>query len=364
VRIVVVTNLWPTPARPGWGPFVAARVAALRAGGHTVTVVSPGEGPAWRRYLGLMGNAVRVAAGTMAARRPADVVEAHIAYPTGLLARPVAAVLRAPLVLFAHGADVLSLPDRSRLDGVLAARLFRRADLVVTNGPVLSAALRRRFGAPRRLVDVSPGIDLTLFDGAPRRSPRVPGDRPELLFVGHLIERKGVDVLLRALATEPDRFGRVTVCGDGPQRSSLERLAANLGLSVDWRGEVTPAQIGRAMCAADVLAVPTLRDEALGLVALEGMAAGCVVVASRVDGLAVTVDDGRNGMLAAPGDPADLSGALGRAVDLLDRPDDLRALRKRARQTAEANSVQESARATIEEYARLGGGPPTRRYPG
>lgn len=350
MRIVVVTNLYPSPARPGWGTFVAARVAALRAAGHDVTVVGPGGGPAWRRYLGLLGSALRVAArGAAAQGRRTDIVEAHIGYPTGLLARPVAAVLRAPLVLFAHGADVLSLPDRSRVDAVLARRLFRRADLVVSNGPVLSAALLHRVGKPRRLVEVSPGIDLTVFDGAPTR----PAGKPALLYAGHLIERKGVDVLLRAVAVDPHRFRTVTVCGDGPQRAALTALAAELGLAVDWRGEVTQADIGRAMCAADVLCVPTLRDEALGLVALEGMAAGCVVVASRVDGLAVTVDDGRNGLLAEPGDAAGLSRALDRAVDLLGRPDDLIDLRKQARQTAEANSVAESARVTVAEYAGL-----------
>ncbi|MEP6695318.1 MAG: glycosyltransferase family 4 protein [Pseudonocardiales bacterium] len=355
MRILVVANLYPSPARPGWGTFVATRVDALRAEGHQVALVSPGSGPAWRRYLGLLARATGVTAlRALAGSRRTDVVEAHIGYPTGLLARPMAALLRAPLVLFAHGADVLSLPDRSRLDAVLSRRLFRRADLVVSNGPVLSAALRRRVGEPRRLVEVSPGIDLTLFEGGP---PREPHDRPRLLFAGHLIERKGVDVLLRALVLRPDRFRTVTVCGDGPQRAGWTALAAELGLNIEWRGEVTPAEIGRAMCAADVLAVPTLRDEALGLVALEGMAAGCVVVASRVDGLAVTVDDGRNGLLAEPGDVADLSRALDRAIEMLGEPSALRALRQAARATAEANSVRESVRSTVAEYAALMDGP-------
>ncbi len=347
MRLVVVANLYPSPARPGWGTFVGARVDALKAAGHTVALVAPGSGPPWRRYLGLLGHAF----GVLVRIRRADVVEAHIGYPTGLLARPMAFLMRAPLVLFAHGADVLSLPDRSRLDGFLARGLFRRADLVVSNGPVLSAALRRRVGEPRRLVDVSPGIDLALFDGAAPRPVSAAG--PALLFVGHLIERKGVDVLFRALVLVPGRFRTVTVCGDGPQRASLESLAAEIWLVVEWRGEVTPAEIGRAMCAADVLAVPTLRDEALGLVALEGMAAGCLVVASRVDGLAVTVENGRNGLLATPGDAAELSRALDRAVELLGSPEDLQALRKQARATAEANSVTESARVTVETYADL-----------
>jgi len=349
MRIVVVTNLWPTASRPGWGTFVAARVGALRAAGHAVTVVAPGTGAAWRRYLGLLVAAIRVIVAARGRRR-ADIVEAHIGYPTGVIARPVATALRAPLVLFAHGADVLSLPDRSRLDGLLARRLFRHADLVVSNGPFLSARLLQRIGPPRRLVDVSPGIDLSLFEGAP---PRARHNRPEVLFVGHLIERKGVDVLFEALASaEPGRFA-ITVCGDGPLRLRLQELAEHLGLVITWRGEVTPAAVGRAMSAADILVVPTIRDEALGLVALEGMAAGCIVVASRVDGLAVTVDEGRNGFLAEPGDPADLSRALDRAARLLDRPTELATLRAAARRTAEANSTHACAAATVEHYTGL-----------
>lgn len=349
MRIVVVTNLWPIAGRPGWGTFVAARVTALRAAGHAVTVVSPGTGPAWRRYAGLLAGALRVMVDARG-RRQADIVEAHIGYPTGVIARPVAAVLRTPLVLFAHGSDVLSLPDRSRLDGFLARRVFRRADLVVSNGPFLSAQLLRRIGEPRRLVDVSPGIDLSLFEAAPPRFQHV---RPELLFVGHLIERKGVDVLFEALAAAGQHRFTIGVCGDGPQRAPLQELADRLGLAVDWRGEVTPSAVGAAMSRADILVVPTIRDEALGLVALEGMAAGCIVVASRVDGLAATVQDGRNGFLAQPGDPADLRRAIERAVHLLDRPAELSALRAEARQTAEDNSVHSCARTTVEHYARL-----------
>lgn len=349
MRIIVVTNLWPTKARPGFGTFVAARVRALRADGHDVTLIGPGGGPAWRRYLRL---AARAASAVVSARgrHRADIVEAHIAYPTGVLARPVAAAVRAPLVLFAHGSDVMSLPERSRLDGFLARRVLRRADLVITNGPFLSAELYSRIGAPRRLAEISPGIDLSLFEGGDRE-PHVP---LELLFVGHLVSHKGPATLLKALAarSSASRF-TITFCGTGPQRGHLEELARQLRLSVTWRGEIPLADVAATMARADVLVVPSIR-EALGLVALEGMAAGCVVVASRTGGLAVTVKDGANGLLAEPGDPADLARVIDRAVDLIEhRPEELRRLRARARRTAEAHSAQVCSRATVEHFDRL-----------
>ncbi|MDQ6875054.1 MAG: glycosyltransferase [Actinomycetota bacterium] len=349
MRILVVTNLWPTQGRPGFGVFVAARVRALRADGHEVTVIGPGSGPPWRRYLRLAGRVAKVMVAARG-RRQVDIVEAHIAYPTGVLARPVAAAVRSPLVLFAHGSDVMSLPERSRLDGFLARGVLRRADLVVTNGPYLSAELHGLIGAPRRLAEISPGIDLSLF-AAGRGEPHVP---LELLFVGHLVSHKGPATLLQALASRSaaHRFS-VTFCGAGPQRGHLEDLARQLRLAVTWRGEVPLAEVAATMARADILVVPSIR-EALGLVALEGMAAGCVVVASRTGGLAVTVRDGENGLLAEPGDPADLARVINRAVDLIEhRPEELRRLRAHARRTAEAHSAQAGARATVAHFERL-----------
>lgn len=310
LSILVVANLWPSPARPAFGSFVAARVDALRAAGHRVDVVHVADVPnPVRRYAGLAAGAL--AAGVRARRRPPErrpqIVEAHIAYPTGLLAWPAARLAGAPLVLFAHGSDVLQAARRSRLEAAAARRLFRTADLVVANSAYLAGETRRLIGpgGPPLLV-ASPGIAVDRFRAPADPPPRRP-DR--IAVVANLNHRKGIDVLIEAIARIEHFGGDLVIVGDGPERDRLHRLAATRRLAVTFTGALPHDAVAGWLWTAGVLAVPS-RAEPLGLAALEGMAAGCVVVATRTGGLAETVRDGETGFSCPPDDPAGLAAAL------------------------------------------------------
>jgi glycosyltransferase involved in cell wall biosynthesis len=126
-----------------------------------------------------------------------------------------------------------------------------------------------------------------------------------------LSPRKGVDVLLRALARLSD--ASLVVVGSGPDEPELRALAGSLGLDdrVHWVGwSDTPRSY---IAAVDVLAVPS-REEALPLVILEAMLAGRPVVASAVGSVDEAVVDGATGRLVPPDDPAALADALGALV--------------------------------------------------
>jgi glycosyltransferase involved in cell wall biosynthesis len=132
-----------------------------------------------------------------------------------------------------------------------------------------------------------------------------------LLFVGRLVDIKGLDTLLHALA-EMRRSGTVpslVLCGDGPLRAALEQQARDSGLAAHVRflGERDDATTW--MAAADVLVLPS-RQEGLSNALLEAMAAGRAVVASRVGGNVELVADGRTGLLVPPGDAVALARAL------------------------------------------------------
>lgn len=355
-RVVVVTNLWPSDRRPAWGSFVANRVDALRRLGRTVEVVGLADrASAPARYASLAGATLRAL--TAARRSPTTrgptVVEAHIAYPTGLFAVPLAARLRAPLVLFAHGSDVLRLPDRSGPDRALARRVFGRAALVIANSNYLAGEVTNRLGVEaERVAVVPPGIRYGGFAAARR------GDdaRSGMLFVANLIPRKGLDILLDALA-ELNRRGepvpRLTVIGDGPERGRLTEQARTAGLPVDFRGALPQADVATSMGAARVVVVPS-REEALGLAALEGMATGCVTVVAGVGGLAEVTVDGVNGLMSRPEDPIDLARTIGRAEAITA---DAAAWEKMARagdETAREHDVDAMAARTIELYDRMG----------
>ncbi|SDR97637.1 glycosyltransferase family 4 protein [Actinopolymorpha singaporensis] len=343
---------------------MANRVEALERLGHDVEVVAVRDHPsAPARYASLLAGVARAARPDRPRPAgPGTVVEAHIAHPSGAFAWPLAARLRAPLVLFAHGSDVLRLPGRSWADARLCRFVFEHADLVVANSRYLAGEVTRRFHLPaERVAVVSPGIRYA--DLAAARSASDAGDmaggrgaRPyELLFVANLVHRKGLDVLLAALA-ELHRRGvpvpRLRVVGDGPEREKLRRQADTARLRVDFAGALPQHAVVGELARAELLAVPS-REEALGLAPLEGMAAGCVPVASAVGGLAESVTDGVTGFTYPPDDPSALATALVRARDAVRDPARRAALVTAGDARARTHDVEAAAAATIDRYADL-----------
>jgi glycosyltransferase involved in cell wall biosynthesis len=148
--------------------------------------------------------------------------------------------------------------------------------------------------------------------------------RPEpgrLLFVGRLVDKKGVDVLLRALALLPDPVHLVIV-GDGPLRRDLDELATSLGVAgrAEFLGKQTRQEVMAQFARAAVVVLPSQvggggDQDGVPVVLAEAIAAGVPVVASRLGGIAEHLADGTTAWLAAPGVPESLAGALKAALD-------------------------------------------------
>ncbi|MCC0804946.1 glycosyltransferase [Methylobacterium sp. W2] len=136
--------------------------------------------------------------------------------------------------------------------------------------------------------------------------PVRPGEREGLLFVGRLTSEKGIETLIAAAKLAGRR---VTVVGTGPL---ADQVAASPDL--DYRGQVTPAQVRAAMSEARALIVPSLWYEGLPMVVVEAFAMGLPVIASRIGSLAEIVSDEVTGLHAAPGDAADLARAMTRIL--------------------------------------------------
>lgn len=125
---------------------------------------------------------------------------------------------------------------------------------------------------------------------------------------------KGADVLLRAfaMAARAAPGARLLLAGDGPQRPELEVLARRLGIAdrATFLGPVAREPLERRFEAAWVQVVPGRWEEPLGNVVLEAMMRGTALVASALGGPAEVVEDGRTGLLVAPGSAPALAGAL------------------------------------------------------
>jgi glycosyltransferase involved in cell wall biosynthesis len=158
---------------------------------------------------------------------------------------------------------------------------------------------------------------LGFTESTPVRRPAGDGSF-RILFVGRLVERKGVTHLIDAVAQLPsDVHARLTVIGEGPERSALEAQAAAAGVNgrIDFRGRVDDQDLQDAFAAADVLVLPSIVDargdtEGLGVVLLEAMSCGVPVVGSRAGGITDIIEDEASGLLVPPADPVLLGGAL------------------------------------------------------
>lgn len=137
----------------------------------------------------------------------------------------------------------------------------------------------------------------------------------DFAFVGRLVSLKGVDHLLDALAMMDGNKARpnLTIVGDGPERAALEQRARPLGSRVTFLGTQTPGEIATILREHRVLVVPSRWNEPFGIVALEGIACGCVVVGSAGGGLPDAI--GPCGLTYPNGDVAALSLAMGRALE-------------------------------------------------
>jgi phosphatidylinositol alpha-mannosyltransferase len=138
-----------------------------------------------------------------------------------------------------------------------------------------------------------------------------PVRRPVVLFVGRHEPRKGLSVLLDAWQGI-DRDAVLWVAGSGGQTEELARRGVP---GVEWVGPVNDAERNRRLRAATVFCAPAIGRESFGVVLLEAMAAGAAVVASRIDGYANVAREGREGILATPGDPLALRAALRQTLD-------------------------------------------------
>lgn len=157
----------------------------------------------------------------------------------------------------------------------------------------------------------------------------------KVLFVGRLEPRKGLAQLLSAFPlvrkAVPDAV--LLVAGTGPLERRCRRLARELGIdrAVEFLGCVSDERLPSLYAACDVYCSPALGGESFGIVLLEAMATGKAVVASNISGYRLVVDDGRNGLLFSPGDPAGLADAI---IRVLRDPALKERLEKNARQYA------------------------------
>jgi glycosyltransferase involved in cell wall biosynthesis len=334
-NVVIAPEWYPWPDRPGLGVWVREQARAVgRQHGVAVIACTPDDGMVGRhsvsdevedgirvlrvrhapgrvsqfgfayRVAGMMAALARLRAGGF----EPDIVHAHV-FSSGLPALVLGWRCGVPVIVSEHFSG-LPLGLLSRWDRMIARFVFRGAALVTAPSEDLARHVRTL--APRARIRIAPNpVDTDVF------RPAASGDQPRnggvrALNVGALKERKGHEQLLRALAVARDARPdlRLEIVGDGPLRDDLMALAQELRIedAVSFTGSVTKEEVAVRMRAAHFFVLPSLWENA-PVVAIEAMASGLPVLASRVGGIPEIVG-AEAGVLVPADDVARLAAGL------------------------------------------------------
>lgn len=229
------------------------------------------------------------------ARRRVDAIHAHWIIPQGLLAcvAKVLARSHAPLLVTSHGADVFALRG-GVFDAVRRYVLHRAGALTVVSRALMDRLLPQM--PAKRLVEIIPmGVDLEATFTA---SPTIERDPHLILFVGRLVEKKGVIHLVRAMVAirRKQPSARLEIVGFGPEEPALRVAVQRLGLQtvVHFMGPALPASLPAVYRRAGVFVAPFVEadsgdQEGLGLVVVEALGCGCPIVVGNVGAVADTL---------------------------------------------------------------------------
>jgi glycosyltransferase involved in cell wall biosynthesis len=333
VRVVVVSGIWP-PDPGGPASHAPALADFLTERGHDVAVVTTADdAPAPRPYFVVWApraSRLRHLYAASLVRKHAR--NADVVYATGMVRRAAigSRLARRPLVVKLVSDEVFERETRSgRYQGTLDEFQEVRGARIRFLRSTRNAALRgaRHIFCPSaylRGVALRWGLNGKRLSVLPNPAPEIPPlpSREELrseldmtghalVFAGRLGPQKALGIALTALAGVPDVS--LVIAGDGPERAELERRASELGLTdrVLFLGSVPRETVLRLFRAADGSLLSSLWEN-LPHAVVESLRVGCPVIATAVGGVPEVVEDGRNGLLVPPGDPAALAAAISR----------------------------------------------------
>jgi len=239
-------------------------------------------------FLGLWGKLLKI-------RKEYDAVHVHWLIPQGI----VQSFFNVPYIITGHGGDVSSLnigPIKA-----LKVKCLKKAGAVAVVSNELKTQLGEYYDTENVSV-ISMGCDTTKF-GPENRVENYFGqdEKPVVLFVGRLAEKKGVKYLIEAAKDIDAKF---VIVGDGPLREELEEQARVLGDKISFFGAKPHSELVTIIASADVFVAPSIvaqdgDKEGLPTTIIEAMASGLPVVGSDSGGIKEIIEDGKNGLVVS-----------------------------------------------------------------
>jgi glycosyltransferase involved in cell wall biosynthesis len=357
LRIAVLGSTYPRSDTDHEVPWLRESVRRLAAEGHSVTVIAPAylglkdhqiDGVQVRRFryaparwemlthgegapnklkktpvLKLLTLSYVLAgiyhAWKICCQERIEILHIHWPFPHGLMALLPRRWPGSKIVYTCHGAE-FALVARSKVCSSLLAFCLRRSDAITANSAHTAKLVEEVSGRRAQIIPWGVTVKLDSSVGP------VPQETPLLLFSGRLIERKGVDFLLRAMPLILKRRKvQLVITGDGHCRRPWEDLADKLGLrdSVRFAGFVSNQELSSLFRSCSIYVHPAIYDskgdtEGFGVVLVEALGNRKPVVASQVGGIVDVIKDGETGLLVPEKNPEAIAGAV---LGLLDDPE-------------------------------------------
>lgn len=362
MRITVLTSSYPRFFGDGTAPFVKSLAESMVKLGHRVSVIAPYDPKVKQvdsagvhvyryRYVfperyHIMGHAQAMEADVkirpisflilplfllsafihlwrIATKTRTDILHVHWVLPNGPVAMLVSKITRIPYILSLHGSDVY-FAKKNKLFGWVAGLVLKRASYIsACSEDLMNNAIS--LGAPADNIHLIPwGADPHIFSPSKRSKEFLSklGLSDEYFIVsalGRLVYKKGFDKLIEAWKDVTNQIdnARLMIGGEGPIRDELIDQSRNLGIAdrILFTGRIDWDKVPEFLSSSDMFVLPSVRDhygniDGLPTVLLEAMASETPVIASRLGGIPLVIQNGKNGLLVPPGDIPALTHAI------------------------------------------------------
>lgn len=361
-KLLVISNMYPTAEHLSYGIFVKNQVEQLEKDNIDI-LLAVNDNPATGK-VNVLKKYARWALQTiqMAKRHKKElsITHSHYVFPSGLLSYMLKKRYGIPYIVTAHGGDINKMAKKSERIRQYTEKILQNADYVIAVGEELAQTIEVDFHIPKDKITVmSMGIDRAVFTKPNDRksvatSLKMDPQKMNFLFVGNIIQEKGVEELIGA-------FNELT--NIYPEKASLYcigstkdtnfvdkvKLIAKGNEHIHFIEPMQQQQLAQYFQAADVFVLPSY-IEGLGLVALEAMACGTPVLASDVGGLHYMLKNGA-GVVVPPKDQQALLAELQKAVEKSSLKVDEQQVEKLL-ETHDAKNIIEKLKAIYSQYAK------------
>lgn len=306
MKVLVVTNMYPSRQNPVYGTFVKEEVESLKKKGCTIhlSAVKKEGGSALEKVWKYVALFLRTF--LLLLTRKIDVVHIHYVFPTAIIAPILNRLFRKKIVLTEHGTKLFHAKGLKKR---LIQSVFDSSEkLIVVSNHSKQLALDNYSIVEDKIEVINCGVDPTLFYKEDKKAAKQKLSLPDkytLLFLGRITREKGTETLkeLITLLEAKNELGnyQFVIVGNGPDKEQLKNYLHDYMDNVLFVNGVEKSKVSEWFNAADLFLFPTLK-ESFGLVALESLLCGTPVIATNVGGVPETVINNETGFLVEPND--------------------------------------------------------------